>query len=422
MIRKELKKGIHFSYKNSNQFKTSMFVINFSIPLTSKNAACYSLLTEVLKRGCNKFRTYKEISKKLVDLYASFGCYVYKKGETLCIGIYDSFLDNRYIPDNVNVFLDNIDFIHDFIFNPYFIEGFFDKDYVEQEKNNLINRIKEKINDKSSYAQRRCIEIMCDYEPYHISSTGNIEDVTSITPIDLIDAYYNLINCANVDAYYFGSLDFDFVTRDVYELLDYFPQRINSSYPKTIVESDKKDIDYTTEPIDANQGKLVIGLRTNSSLINDDFPALVLYNEILGSSPVSKLFMNVREKESLCYSCYSSLDSLKGIMLVSAGININDYQKALNAILLELQKMKNGDISDYELFSAKISLKNSYNEIKDSPFSYINWYHTRHIAEFDQSPEIFSEMIQNISIEDVIKVANNIYIDLVYFLKGTEND
>lgn len=422
MIRKELKKGICFSSKTSDKFKTSIFVINFCVPLTSKNAATYSLLTEVLKRGCNKYRNFKDISKRLVDLYSSFGCYIYKKGETLCVGVYNSFLDNKYIPEKVDILKENLEFISDFIFDPYIIDNKFNEEYIEQERVNLINRINEKINDKGSYAHKRCLEIMCENENYHISSTGDITDVKAVNDEDLIDAYNYLINSANVDMYYYGSSDYESIEKTLSFLVDRFPYRCDAKYPQTFVGDISREIRKVTEEIEATQGKLVIGLRTNTTLNDGDFPALVVFNEILGGSPISKLFINVREKQSLCYYCYSSLDSLKGLMIISSAIDINDYNKACDGILKEIERMKNGEISEKEFEAAKISLKNSYNEINDSSFSYINWYHTRHISGSLQTPELFSEMIQNVTLDEVIRVSEMLRLDLIYFLKGINDD
>ena len=156
MIRNELKKGFCFSFENSNRFKTSMIVLNFSIALNEKNASCYSLLSEVMKRGCKTFPTYKNIVNHLIDIYSSFGCYVFKKGESLCFGVYTSFLDTKYIPESIDNFDLNVNFLIEYLFSPLIVDNRFNDDYVEQERVNLINKINEKINDKSSYSVMRC--------------------------------------------------------------------------------------------------------------------------------------------------------------------------------------------------------------------------------------------------------------------------
>ena len=222
--------------------------------------------------------------------------------------------------------------------------------------------------------------------------------------------------------YYYGSSDYESIEKTLSFLVDRFPYRCDAKYPQTFVGDISREIRKVTEEIEATQGKLVIGLRTNTTLNDGDFPALVVFNEILGGSPISKLFINVREKQSLCYYCYSSLDSLKGLMIISSAIDINDYNKACDGILKEIERMKNGEISEKEFEAAKISLKNSYNEINDSSFSYINWYHTRHISGSLQTPELFSEMIQNVTLDEVIRVSEMLRLDLIYFLKGINDD
>lgn len=421
MIRNELKKGFCFSFENSNRFKTSMIVLNFSIALNEKNASCYSLLSEVMKRGCKTFPTYKNIVNHLIDIYSSFGCYVFKKGESLCFGVYTSFLDTKYIPESIDNFDLNVNFLIEYLFSPLIVNNRFNDDYVEQERVNLINKINEKINDKSSYSVMRCVELMCAKENYSVQSTGSVESVTNVTNDDLINAYSFLINSAPLDVYYFGSSDIISVQNHMNRLFELVPERNDNSYPISLSEDTVLESKSIIEEIEATQGNLVLGYKTNITLQNDSYPSMIVYNEILGSSPISKLFMNVREKESLCYYCGSSLDSIKGIMLICSGIDNNNYVDAVKAIQDEVYRMEIGDITEEELSCAKIALLNTYKEIYDSPFSLVNWYHTRHILNLSQTPESFSDLIQKVTLNDIISVSKNIKLELIYFLKGINN-
>lgn len=418
MIRTLLKDGINFSFEKSDKFKTSMLVLNFSLPLNDKNASTYSLLCEVMKRGCNKYPTLKEMSSILTDLYSSFGCYVFKKGESLCFGIYNSFIDDKFIPEDVNILKMNINFIKDFILDPYILDGEFCSDYIEQERINLINRIKEKINDKGTFAVSRCLELMCEGENYSVSSSGSVETVENLTNSDLISAYNYLIFNAKLDIYYFGSSDFNTVKNEINPLLMKIPNRDSSEYPINIHLKSVDNPRIINENINAIQGNLVLGFRTNITLADDEYPALVLYNEILGNSPISKLFMNIREKHSLCYFCNSNIDSLKGIMLICCGIDNENNQIAIDAILKEVDSMSKGNITENEIINAKSSLINSYKEINDSPFSLINWFYGRHILGVSKTPDSFSDEISNVTLDDIINVSKKIDLDLIYFLKG----
>lgn len=419
MIRSKIKNGVNFYSEFNDKFKTNMFVVNFTIPLNSKNAASFSLLSEIMKRGFVKYPTYLEFSKKLEELYSSsFGNFVYKKGECLCFGIYSSFLDKQFVPDDIDLMSENVDILYNYVIHPLIVDGAFNPDYISQEKVNLINRIKEKINDKGSYSVNRCIALMCEDEEYAVASTGTVEDVENITNDDLVNAYHKLINEAIVDIYYLGSDSHDNVEGVVSNFSSSLPERDDPNYPITEVIKNKNNLRSITESINATQGKLVLGIRTQTTLSDDDYPALIVFNEILGASPISKLFMNVREKLSLCYYCYSYLDAIKGLMFICSGIDVNDYQKALDAILNEITAICDGNISKEEFLASKTSLKNTYREINDSPFSLLNWYHTRHISNVEHTPQSFSDAIEAVLVDDVIKVAKNIHLELIYFLKG----
>ena len=167
------------------------------------------------------------------------------------------------------------------------------------------------------------------------------------------------------------------------------------------------------------QGKLTIGLRSGYALGDSDYHIFSLLNSLLGSSPTSKLFMNVREKMSLCYYCSSRPNALKGIMTIASGIEVDNFEKAKDVILAQIDALKAGDISDFEIESAKKSLINAYTELTDSPSGLVSWYLTRSFAGLSDTPEETAEKILSVTKEELIASAARLSLDTVYFLKGT---
>ena len=167
------------------------------------------------------------------------------------------------------------------------------------------------------------------------------------------------------------------------------------------------------------QGKLSLGFRTGTVLGEEDYNAFPVFVEMYGNSPVSKLFMNVREKLSLCYYCRAIPEGIKGIMVVTSGIEVSKKQEAQDEILAQLECVRNGEFTEDELILAKKSLKNAYDELNDSPASVESWYLTRRLAGVNEESETVARRFMDVTREDVIRVAKKIKLDTVYFLEGT---
>ena len=167
------------------------------------------------------------------------------------------------------------------------------------------------------------------------------------------------------------------------------------------------------------QGKLTLGFRSGTILTDKNYPAFALFNEIFGGSPTSMLFNNVREKMSLCYYCSSAPDALKGVLMVISGIENSNKDKAKEAILAQLDAVKNGNFTDEELMLARKSLVNGYKEIPDSNSGLYNWYLTRMIAGLSSSPQDAADAVLAVTKEEVIEVAKKVTFEMSYFLQGT---
>lgn len=418
VIKKKIADGIYLNFINTDKFKTNYLSVNFITRLNKETASLNALLPAVLKRGTVKYPKMADINEQLENLYAT-GIYsrVYKRGENQIIGFTSHMLDNSYTIDDTDILSGTLDMLEQLIFYPVTDNGVFLKSYVDGEKVNLIDNINALINNKNRYAIWRCQEEMCKDEAFGVAETGTVKDVEKITPESLYEQYKCILNESQIEIYYVGQCDVDWLSdklADIFKNINHVDNKL-----ETVVIRSADKIKEITEEQPVTQGKLSIGFRTGSVLNDGDYHKFVLFNEIYGGSPTSKLFMNVREKLSLCYYCHSIAESLKGIMVVASGIEVANKEVAQAEILLQLENIKNGIITEDEIVSAKNSIINGYRTINDSSSSLEAWYMNRMFAGIVSSPEEAIELIDSVTKADVVEIANKITLDTVYFMKGT---
>ena len=388
----------------SNKFKTNLVALFITVPLTKENCTKNALLTSVLRRGTNNLKTQEEISKRLEELYgAGFNCGVDKLGNYHVLKFYLETLENTYTLNNENLLQEGINLLLDIVFNPLVENNGFNKVYVEQEKLNLQKLIESRKDNKALYAKERCLENMFSDESYALYKYGLVEDLTNINEINLYAYYKELLKNCKIDLYVTGNNIDDINLPEIQsknlpqiENLHVAPERPNKIY----------------ESQDITQGKLIIGLDIDDT----NKPAISMYNTILGGGANSKLFQNVREKASLAYSAGSSYIRRKNVILIQTGIEIENYDKAVKIIEEQLQDMKNGKISDEEFNSAKQLITSSIELIEESKEDMITFYFDQNLFDEHLNVTEYKEMIKKVTKEDVIKVAQKVKEDTIYFL------
>ncbi len=411
--------GVTLNVVKTDKFKTGYLSFNFITPLKKETASLYSLVPQVLMRGTRKHKDTASLKIALDDLYAaSVEERVFRRGENQICGLNASWISDKYSIDGTEVTQGTLDIINELLFDPYTENGVFSLGYVETEKRNHIDDIKAIINNKNGYAVRRCQDEMCKDEPFGIWEYGDIESVSAITPEGLFEAYKEWLSTARIEIFYVGDYDVDLLSGRIKKMFEQ-ASRNYTKQQKTLVIKDVKEVKEITEKCAASQGKLSLGFRLGCAVGEEGYRAFPLFVEMYANSPVSKLFMNVRERLSLCYYCRAIPDGIKGIMVVTSGIEVSDKEKAQNEILAQLDNVRQGKITDEEIGLAKKSLKNAYNEIYDNPASLEGWYLTRILSEQYKDPDVVCEEILSVTKEDIIKAANNVKLDTVYFLEGT---
>ena len=410
-----IKNGINLYYIPTKKFKTTAFSIYIHRPLTRKECTLNSLLSMVIRRGCPMFPESKELSRHLDNLYGvSFSTTVRKKAERQIICANFQFINEKFLEEKSNILDGVLNLAKDAILG----QTSFDEEYLKQEKENLKLQILSIINDKRQYASKKCIEIMCKDEPYGISKSGYIEDLDGITSSSLYEHYKNIVLKSPMDIFINGDIDIEYVTRKIKDIFENIEVTENIPSPSDVKKS-VDEVKNVTEEQQIVQGKLSIGFRTNVFATDDDYPALMMYNSILGCGIFSKLFNNVREKLSLCYYASSTIDHLKGIMTINSGIEVANFQKAYDEIFVQMDDIKNGNISDMEMSAAVLGTVNSINSISDNPFALDDYYLGKIIAGNLIGLDELAEKIQSVTKEQIMNVSKKIALDTVFFLKGS---
>jgi len=395
--------------------------------LSCETAAANALLPRVLRRGSVNLPDMENISAALDDLYGvRIEPVIRKKGEIHCIGFYADFPDDRYIPDDPdseNVLEKAICIVGDILLSPFLQNGNLSNEYTESEKSNLIDDIKAAINDKRGYAIDRLLEEMCRDEAFGISKLGSESEALAISCESLTDHYHKIIKNSQIEFFYCGSADPLRIEKAVLKAFKELPER-NSTYQlgtKIIYVPPTDAPRHFSDKLDVSQGKLTVGFRMGDTMKNPDYPALMLFNALYGGCVSSKLFLNVRERLSLCYYASSMLDKHKGVLLVSSGVDFSKFAEALGEILKQLDDIKNGSISEWEFTSAKRSIITSVKSALDRPGGLEELYFDSVISAVRYDPAQLSDMVENVTKERVINVASGIKTDSIYFLSGIES-
>ena len=416
--KKEIKKGITLHVLNTDKFKTNLVAIFLTTKLERETVTANALISAVLRRGTNTMKTQEEISKQLEELYgASFDCGIDKTGDNQVLKFYIETVNDAFLPQaNENILKKSIENILDLIFNPLVENNAFKKEYVEQEKNNMKQRIEGRIDNKRRYALDRCIEEMYKGKPFGLYRFGYVEDLNNMNEVNLYERYKQLIKQCKIDIFVSGNVKGEvenIITenQNVKNLEEREPSYNKESEKNTVKQGEK------IEKMDVMQGKLVVGLDVNSQNEDEKYNVMI-YNTILGGSANSKIFQNVREKANLAYEAGSRYFKYKDNIFVSCGIEISNYEKALNLVKKQLEDMKNGDFTEEEVENAKKAIISSIKTIDDEQDTSITYYFGQEMSGNQKSVEEYIERIEKVTKEDVIQVANKVEINTIYFLRN----
>ena len=422
----EIKKGIKVHLLKNNIFKTNLICIMLTVPIKRENVTLNALIPFLLKRGTNNLKEQSEISKKLEEMYgASYDCGIDKIGDNQALKFYIETINDNYSLKPENLLKQSMDLLLEIVFNPLMEDGVFKSDFLETEKENLRKVIDSKIDNKDYFAFNNCIETMYGESGFGLYKYGYSQDIENIS-IENISNYYNtLVKEAKIDIYVSGNFEEENIKSIILENENI--QKLNDRKENFIINNSSTESKENVENIkeikqkmNINQGKLVIGL---DILLNkkDMQYAGIVYNSILGDGASSFLFQNVREKAGLAYTAKSQFNRMKSNIFIRCGIEIKNYDKAIQIIKEQLDNIKNGDFTNEDLKNAKMYIISGIKGIETEQDTEIIFYIGQEISRIRNNIEEYIEKINNVKREDIIEIANNIQINTIYFLTGEED-
>lgn len=415
--RKEITDGVFFNSIKDSRFKTMKLTVNIILPLSEKTASAYALLCSVLSRSCKAYPDFTSLSKKLSSLYgADLSSSVRKSGDNQVLSISVSGLDDRYAFLGESISKELSSLLCSVIFEPNLDGNAFIDSEVEQERRQLLDLIDSEFNDKRIYANGQLIKNMCSNEVFGIKRYGTVEKIKELTPKSLYSYWENMLNTAVFEIMYIGDTSPE-KAEEVFSTKFLNINRTPCTLKTDIVRS-AENVNSVTEEMELSQSKLVMGFRTGSATPDSDVNAVKLMCAILGGTANSKLFCNVREKQSLCYYCASRYDKQKGIMTVDSGVEGENIEKAQAGILKEIEDMKNGKISDFEIEATKMAVINSFYSSNDTVGGIESWYSSQLFDGSFKTIDEMSDEINAVTKEEIIKSAQKLTLDTVYILKN----
>ena len=423
VTRMELLPGVHLTAVHTDKFKSSQLGLNLLAPISAQTAAANALVPMVLRRGTRRHPDMQALSAALDELCGGvLEPVIRKKGEAQCVGFCGSLLDDAFAPGGEAILEPAAALLGELLCQPAGPGDAFCGDYVEGERGNLTDAIRAQINDKMQYVLNRVVEEMCAGEPFGVDRLGSLDQAAAVTAQALWERYQALLNQCAVELYYSGSAQ---------------PERVGEAFAKALAglpASGRRAAPALSAPVpapgtprqvverlDVTQGKLSMGLRTGGiTAASPEFPALLLCNAVFGGTTTSKLFLNVRERLSLCYYASSRLERQKGVMLVTSGVEFDKMDQARDEILAQLDKCRRGDIEGWELEAARRSVVSALHTTLDAQSRLEDFWLGQAVSGLAQGPEELAALVESVTQDQVVAAANALELDTIYYLKGKE--
>lgn len=403
-------------------FKSSLLSVSAVLPIDPTASPMTTLLLSVLRRGTEKYPTLAAINSRLDYLFGTeLSIRNFYRGDSQIIGFGAELLDASYVPDGEELLDGILEVMTEILFHPLLDgQGNLLEKYVESEKKLQCEAIRAQKNNPRAYAGERCRSLVYCDEPCGASPMGSEEQIMRITPEELTRHWRALISSLRLDFFYVGRTAPEELLGHLTPAFAPFvdPKEGEALSLYRSVPRPKEKTLFVDEDLEVAQGQLLLALRTPVTLTEPEFWACMLFNEILGASPISKLFMNVRERLGLCYHCSSSYNVYKGCVTVSCGLEPSNRAQAQKEILLQIKQIQRGRISDEELGAAVKSLQSLYRQLSDSPAAMENFYYGRMLAGLCASAEEGIEAFARVTKKEIAQVARACVLDTVYFLNG----
>ena len=409
----------------TDRFKSENISIYFAVPTKKEDSVKRSLLLSVLKCGTEKYPTQKQINERLDELYATLVNLKNQKFDDIqLLGVSADIIYPSYTENGEDLMPDALEVMGQMLYHPRFDEetGAFCEEFVKSEKENYKSIILSQINEPRTYAAIRCREEMFKTLGIIDNLDTMCKKIDCVSATELYNCYDEIINNSKLLVFYVGKRSADEIRSLVAKAFDSQNSSVLTNNGSIKLLSNLDVPNEVVESTENSQGRLIMGFNCGVTWRDEDYYAMLLCNEIFGASPISKMFMNVREGLSLCYECSSIYNSVRGAIFATTGIDSENYEKAKDAILDQLDDIKQGKISEKEFNAAKKSIYNVYSALCDSPNAIERFYLGRIINEIDIDISDFLAILEKLTIEDVINVSEKLSLHTVYFLQGESEE
>jgi len=414
--REQIAQSVYFGSVRDERYKTNLLALHLVLPLKKETLTENAMVSLILEKGYEDYKTLKSFSKKLNLMYgASVSGAVSKVGDKAMITLSISAIDDTFALNGEKLLCESAEVLCGLLLRPNMENGLFDEKTFELQREFLIDTIEAEINNKRRYAQRKTVSLMFKDEPYGVDKFGTVESAKQITLQQVSDAYRRILDEAAIEIVHVGMGDPTEalkIFREAFSKVDRHPVSI----PETVITRACDEVVSETEYFDVTQSKLCFGFKSGIAPDNELLYPIRLAVAILGGTPTSKLFLNVREKKSLCYYCAARYDKMKGIMLIDSGVEHDKISDAKEAILEQLEDLCKGDFTDTDMEFALLSLKNAFNSVGESVYSVASYYLTNTLLNTLNTPEKEIELLEKVTREDIVKAAKLLKLDTVYLL------
>ena len=418
LCRRAVCEGVNFRSLRSDRYKTMLISVNFFLPLKQKTASANAILPFLLTRASRQYPDFTKLNQRLAELYgAELGADVRKCGDAQVLSVSVSAIADRYALEGEKISAELSALLCSACFDPPLQNGVFPQDGFLQEQRQLLETLDSEFSDKMVYALRRCEEIMCAGEPFGVGRLGTREDISSLKSSSAAAAWSEMLRRAGAEILVLGDCDPEPVYREFSAAFRALGRTSYEPCPTTAPERAAKT-KTVTEKEDVAQSKLVMGFRTACAEPEGGVPARKLMSALYGGMPTSRLFLNVREKKSLCYYCGSSFNAMKGILEVQSGVEQKNIAAAEEEILAQLEAVRRGDFTDADVADAKRYLANAYGSFSDSIDALEGWYLAKSLSDPTRSPEDEAAMVNAVTREEIIGAARGVTPDTFYCLTG----
>lgn len=415
-----LKKGVNLHMLHSEKFKTVLFGLYIKRPLNKEEVSLNALLSRVIDKATEKMPSSREMNQAFESLYGSLIVSdVHKYGEKQMIQLKIQVPGEKYI-GTTGLYRQVLTLVNDMINHPRLVDGGFDPEVVEREKEGLISEIELRKDQKDSWAMSCCLETMCKDELYSIHEFGSVDKVAEITPIALYEHLRSIWRSSEIDICVIGDFNEKEMTEAISESLVFERDEILPLIREKIHYL-PESVTYYDEPHDLTQGKMCMGYRVNVPYESPLYTAVLVASVILGGGGSSRFFKIIREQEGLCYTIYSRLEKFKSIMMVYAGVDFENFEKTEQLVEAQVQDLKDGNITDEELEIAKSTVISNIRSISDYPNSFINYYYNLLVSERDIDDEQYIERIKNVTKMDIVSALAQMKLDTVARLTKEES-